>query len=80
MKKKKEEEKIDSIAIFKCENEGCSAVYSYNFNSNRFSKRDPHSDVTHKIKEDVPDYYKQNIQLLNEKNYITDIQLVRVDN
>ena len=77
---KKEEEKIDSIAIFKCENEGCSAVYSYNFNSNRFSKRDPHSDVTHKIKEDVPDYYKQNIQLLNEKNYITDIQLVRVDN
>ena len=79
--KEKEKEQIDSIAIFKCDNEGCNAIYSYNFTSNRFTKREPHDDeVKHEIKEDVPDYYKQNIKLLQEKSYITDIQLVRDDN
>ena len=79
--KEKEKEQIDSIAIFKCDNEGCNAIYSYNFTSNRFTKREPHDDeVKHEIKEDVPEYYKQNIKLLQEKSYITDIQLVRDDN
>ena len=79
--KEKEKEQIDSIAIFKCDNEGCNAIYSYNFTSNRFTKREPHDDeVKHEIKEDVPEYYKQNIKLLQEKTYITDIQLVRDDN
>ena len=78
--KEKDKELNESIAIFKCENEGCSGVYCYNFNSNRFRKRDPHSDVVHEIKNDeIPGYYQQNIELLKEKTYITDIQLVRID-
>ncbi len=85
-KKVKEEndndkETVESVAIFKCEKEGCNAIYIYNFNSNRFRKREPHSNVDHEIKkEEVPSYYQQNIELLKEKNYITDIQLVRDDN
>ena len=36
-------------------------------------------DIPHEIKEDMPSYYQENIQLLKEKTYITDIQLVKVD-
>ena len=79
--KDKDKELNESIAVFKCENEGCKAVYCYNFNSNKFRKKEPHSDVVHEIKKDeVPGYYQQNIDLLKEKTYITDIQLVRDDN
>ena len=39
----------------------------------------PHSGFPHEIKKDEPEYYQQNIQLLKEKEFITDIQLVRVD-
>ena len=77
----KDKEALESVAIFKCEKEGCNAIYAYNFNSNRFNKREPHSNIDHEIKkEEMPNYYEQNIELLKEKNYITDIQLVRDDN
>ena len=68
-----------SCAIFKCENELCGAVYTYNFSSNSFSKKEPHSDIFHEIRKDAPGYYQQNIEILKEKLYITDIQLVKVD-
>ena len=68
-----------SCAIFKCENELCDAVYTYNFSSNSFSKKEPHSDIFHEIRKDAPGYYQQNIEILKEKLYITDIQLVKVD-
>ena len=68
-----------SCAIFKCENELCDAVYTYNFSSNSFSKKEPHGDIFHEIRKDAPGYYQQNIEILKEKLYITDIQLVKVD-
>ena len=77
--KNKKEEYDESCAIFKCEAEGCKAVYTYNFSSNRFRKKEPHDEVPHDLKKNVPNYYQQNIQLLKDKNYITDIQLVKVD-
>ena len=77
--KKEENEKEESIANFKCEFEGCIGVYTYNFNSNRFRMKIPHSGFPHEIKKDAPEYYQQNIQLLKEKEFITDIQLVQVD-
>ena len=77
--KNKKEEYDESCAIFKCEAEGCRAIYTYNFSSNRFRKKEPHDEVPHEIKKDAPNYYQQNIQLLKDKNYITDIQLVKVD-
>ena len=70
---------FESIANFKNEYEGCTGVYTYNFNSNRFRKKIPHSGFPHEIKKDAPEYYQQNIQLLKEKEFITDIQLVRVE-
>lgn len=81
-KEKKEEnnsEHDESCAIFECENEKCNAVYTYNFSSNKFVKREPHMEIKHVIKEDMPSYYQENIKLLEEKGYITDIQLVKVD-
>ena len=39
----------------------------------------PHKGFPHEIKKDTPEYYQQNIQLLKEKEFITDIQLVRVE-
>ena len=77
-KEKEENEKEESVANFKCEIEGCPGIYTYNFNSNRFTKKMPHSIIPHDIKNDVPEYYQENIKLLKEKIFITDIQLVRV--
>ena len=75
---KKEEDSYDnSFAIFTCEQEGCKGRYKYNFNSNKFTEVVPHGDFNHKINENVPEYYKQNIDILKEKTHITDIQLVR---
>ena len=78
-KKKKEEEYEESFAIFKCDTEGCNAIYTYNFASNAFRILEPHNECDHNIKEVAPSYYSENIQLLKDKSYITDIQLVRVD-
>ena len=77
--KKKQEEYSEYCAIFKCEMEGCGAIYTYNFSSNNFKKEESHKDIPHEIKKDAPNYYHENIQLLKDKNYITDIQLVKVD-
>ena len=77
-KEKEENEKEESVANFKCEIEGCPGIYTYNFNSNRLTKKMPHSIIPHDIKNDVPEYYQENIKLLKEKIFITDIQLVRV--
>ena len=70
---------FESIDNFKCEFEGCIGVYTYNFNSNRFRMKIPHNGFPHEIKKDTPEYYQQNIQLLKEKKFITDIQLVGFD-
>lgn len=78
-KEEKDKENYRHYAIFKCENEDCNAVYTYSFNSNKFRFRNPHLEILHELKKNLPDYYEQNIQLLKEKNYITDIQLVIVD-
>ena len=67
-------------AIFKCEQEGCNAKYKYNFNTNKFIQILPHSEVEHVDKEDAPSYYQENINLLIENPYITDIQIVISDN
>ena len=52
---------------------------TYNFASNAFRILEPHNECDHNIKEVAPSYYSENIQLLKDKSYITDIQLVRVD-
>jgi hypothetical protein len=83
-KKKKSKKNIEennydsSCAVFYCEQKGCNSKYRYNFVSNRFLEVSPHSSCFHNIKENPPFYYKQNIDLLNEKKHITDIQLVRI--
>ena len=71
--------KLLSLIILNWKYEGCTGVYTYNFNSNRFWMKIPHSGFPHEIKKDAPEYYQQNIQLLKEKEFITDIKLVRVD-
>ena len=68
-----------SLAYFQCENERCKAVYTYSFKSNKFIEKKCHSENPHNIIKDVPEYYKQNINLFREKKYITDIQLIRVN-
>ena len=72
-----ENEYENSVAVFICEQEGCKAKYKYNFSSNKFTEVTPHENINHNISEDVPSYYKQNVDLLKEKPHITDIQLVR---
>ena len=77
-KKKDEEKEYDnSFAVFICEQNNCYAKYRYNFNSNRLTEIKPHRDCAHIIDKNAPSYYKQNIDILNEKVHITDIQLVR---
>ena len=78
-KKEENDEYDESSAIFKCEAQGCNAIYTYNFSSNKFKRKELHEDVPHDIKKNAPSYYQQNIQILKDKNYITDIQLVKVD-
>ena len=77
---KEESKKLE--AIFHCEQEGCHAKYRYNFYNNRFTEIIPHNndEVAHDEKENAPSYYQENINLLIEKPYITDIQLVITDN
>ena len=67
-------------AIFKCEQNGCNAKYKYNFNTNKFIEIIPHSDVGHDENNNPPTYYQENINILIEKPYITDIQMVICDN
>ena len=67
-------------AIFKCEQDGCKAKYKYNFNTNNFSEIIRHDNIGHDEKENAPSYYQENINLLIEKPYITDIQMVICDN
>ena len=75
---KKDEDVYDcSSAIFTCEQKGCKGRFKYNFSSNRLSEIFEHDKIKHKIKENSPQYYKQNIEILKEKTHITDIQLVR---
>ena len=69
----------NNYAIFECENKTCNAIYCYNFSSNKFIKRKQHCENSHKIIKDAPNYYHENIKLLKEKEYITDIQLIKVD-
>lgn len=78
-KSKKNEENMydNSLAIFICEQEDCKARYRYNFNSNKLIEEKGHNNCSHEIKENVPNYYKQNLDILKEKRHITDIQLVR---
>lgn len=77
-KKNSAEDNYDSsFAIFICEQKGCNARYRYNFASNRFTELKSHDEISHKIDQDAPSYYKQNIDILKEKPHITDIQLVR---
>ena len=78
-KKDENDEYDESSAIFKCEAQGCNAIYTYNFSSNKFKRKELHEDVPHDINKNAPSYYQQNIQILKDKNYITDIQLVKVD-
>ena len=66
-----------SSAIFTCEQNGCKGRFKYNFSSNKLIKIFKHDKIKHKIKENSPHYYKQNIEILKEKTHITDIQLVR---
>ena len=68
-----------SNAIFKCENKSCKAVYTYNFSSNIFNKKKSHRNIFHETRKYAPAYYLQNFEILKEKIYITDIQLVKVD-
>ena len=69
----------NSYAVFICEQKGCNSKYRYNFNSNKLTPVIEHNnDCEHIIDENAPYYYKQNIDILNEKPYITDIQLVRI--
>ena len=84
-RKKKYSKKIDqnnnyqvSFAVFMCDQKGCNAKYRYNFCSNVFRNIIPHNDdCPHRINENAPWYYKENINILKEKEHITDIQLVR---
>ena len=77
-KKNNEEKDYDnSFAVFICEQNNCFAKYRYNFNSNKLTEVKPHRDCAHIIDKNAPSYYKQNIDILNEKVHITDIQLVR---
>ena len=76
-----EEENNDKLeAIFICEQENCNAKYKYNFSTNRFTEIKPHINIEHDIIKNAPSYYDENINILMEKPYITDIQLVVVDN
>ena len=76
-----EEENNDNLeAIFICEQEKCGGKFKYNFNNNRFSEIKPHLNIEHDIIKNAPSYYDENIKILTEKPYITDIQLVIVDN
>ena len=76
-----EEENNDKLeAIFICEHEICNAKFKYNFSTNRFSEIKPHINIEHDIIKNAPSYYDENIKILMEKPYITDIQLVIVDN
>ena len=84
IRKKKKSNKNDvdnydnSYAVFICEQNGCNAKYRYNFNSNKFTPVIEHNNnCEHILDENSPYYYKQNIDILNEKPHITDIQLVR---
>ena len=75
---KKDEDMYDnSFAVFTCEQNGCKGRFRYNFNSNRLTEIYEHDKINHKIGENAPQYYKQNIDILKEKTHITDIQLVR---
>lgn len=81
-KGKKNNEEIDSdndnsVAVFICDQNNCKSKYKYNFSSNRFTEVVPHDNMCHDIIDNVPSYYKKNIDLLKEKPHITDIQLVR---
>ena len=78
-KKNNEEKDYDySFAVFICEQDDCHAKYRYNFSSNKFTEVKPHhKDCNHIMGKNNPSYYKQNIDILNEKTHITDIQLVR---
>lgn len=67
-------------AIFTCEQKGCNAKYKYNLNNNKFNEIIPHTDIGHDEDETSPSYYQENINLLIEKPYITDIQMVICDN
>ena len=79
-KKKKNEKKEDNYdAIFVWEQKGCKAKYKYNLNSNKFSEILPHDDIGHDENENSPSYYQENINILIEKPYITDIQMVIYD-
>ena len=79
-KKKNGEKKEDNYdAIFVCEQKGCSGKYKYNLNSNKFSEIFPHDDIGHDENENSPSYYQENIKLLLEKPYITDIQMIIYD-
>lgn len=76
-----EEENNDKLeAIFICEQENCDGKFKYNFSTNRFSEVKPHKNIEHDIIKNAPSYYDENIKILMEKPYITDIQLVVVDN
>ena len=76
-----EEENNDKLeAIFICEQENCDCKFKYNFSTNRFSEVKPHKNIEHDIIKNAPSYYDENIKILMEKPYITDIQLVVVDN
>ena len=63
--------------MFICDQNNCKSKYKYNFSSNRFTEVVPHDNMCHDIIDNVPSYYKKNIDLLKEKPHITDIQLVR---
>ena len=81
MENENEEENNDKLeAIFICEEENCNAKFKYNFSTNRFSEIKPHINIEHDIIKNAPSYYDENIKVLMEKPYITDIQLVIVDN
>ena len=79
IQKEENNKRFIPYALFECEVEGCNAIYTYNFSSNQFNVKEPHKASPHHIKNQMPSYYEQNIKLLKEKNYITDIQLVKVD-
>ena len=81
-KKKKSAKKDEDVydycfAVFNCDQKGCKGRFRYNFSSNKLTEVYEHDKINHKINENAPQYYKQNIEILKEKPHITDIQLVR---
>lgn len=74
-----EEKDYKTVALFKCENPECGAIYKYSFNSNKFCCVTEHKELEHKdgYSDEDPNYYEELIALLYEKRFITDIQLVK---